>query len=322
MQVSVVIPAYNSEAWLERAFNSVLEQQVIDYEVIIVDNNSQDTTSALMKRLREKHPEILRLASEPRQGSAAARNHGVRIARGTWIQFLDDDDVLLPGKLTRQLALVHDDTDWVIGAFIQRDLVGNETVSTVLLRDAWKGLVYNGNTGHTNSNLIRREKYLEVGGQDESLPNGVDIDLYFRLLQRDSKIIYDDIPGSVYIDREGDRLTTLMGKTSRTRAVTLKRRVIDYLQAEKPAYFQENKEFFYAALLSAIRILATENMEEAEEAIKQSFPGGIDIAQLDMAFLPRFVTLYPVLGFSAVEKLRLFATKLLPPGLKRKLKGV
>jgi len=322
MKVSIIIPTYNSASYLDRALASAIDQLKAHVEIIIVDNNSVDETPAVMKRLRAAYPDLVRLAFEPVQGSAAARNHGVRIAEGEWIQFLDSDDILLPGKLTRQLALAGPETDWVIGAFRQRDLSGKELVSDVRERDPWKGLVHNGGVGHTNSNLIRRIKYLEVGGQNEALPNGVDTDLYFRLLCAGARVVYDDVPGSIHIDREGYRLSTLKSKVSRLRSVELKGRVNAYLEEAQPAYFSEHGSFFRAALLHAIRILATENLGDATEAMKVHFPNGVSERELASGIVPAFARYYYLFGFRNVEALRIICARLLPRELKRQIKGI
>ncbi len=321
MQVSVIIPAYNSAAWLERAFASVLLQQGVTYEVIIVDNNSTDGTAVVMAELQARHPRLVRLSRATRQGSAAARNEGLRLAKGTWIQFLDADDVLLPGKFIRQLGLVDNATEWVIGACIRRDTAGNDTISP-LNEDPWKGLVHNGGVGHTNSNLIRRTLLEKLGGQDENLPNGVDTDLYFRLLRAGARVVFDHQPSAIYLDRAGYRLSELPGSTSRQRMVHLIGQVIGYLQTDRPRYFAEQEGFFRAALVKAIRVLATQNLEEAKACFRQYFPGGLPLKTLDTSILPRFVQLYPVLGFGPTESMRLVLRKLLPASLRKSIKGV
>lgn len=320
MTVSIIIPTYNSVAWLRRAFESALTQEGVDFEIVLVDNNSTDETLALSEQLRAEYPGLVRLAAEKKQGSAAARNHGVRLAKGEWIQFLDSDDVLLPGKLVRQLNLVREDTDWVIGACFRDDQRGNRTRS-ILNPDSWKGLVHNGGVGHTNSNLIRRSFYTTVGGQNEALPNGVDTDLYFRMLRAEACIVYDHEPGAVYLDRSGYRLSEIGGSTSRQRMVHLIADVITYLSKAKPEYYAERAPFFRAALLNAIRVLATTQLSEATDCFKKYFPSGVHLSELDTTILPGFVKMYSVFDFSNVERLRLGLRNILPDALKRKLKG-
>lgn len=320
MQVSVIIPAYNAEAWLPRAVASALAQDGVTFEVILVDNNSTDGTYALLEALAREHPTLMTLARETRQGSAAARNHGLRLARGEWVQFLDADDELLPGKLARQLALATPKTDCVVGASIRRAIDGTETVSE-LNPDPWKGLVHNGGLGNTNANLIRREILLRSGGQNEDLPNGVDTDLYFRLLKTGAVTVNDQRAGAIYHDRDGYRLSELSGSISRQRSVRLKGKVIAHLKDDRPGYYQANAAFFRSALLNAIRRVATADLGEAEELVKEYFPGGIRRTDLEAAILPRFAQLYPSFGFSRVESLRLRARHFMPVALRRYIKG-
>mgnify|MGYP003288076187 CR=1 FL=1 len=90
--VSVVIPTYNRSALLLDAVESVLAQEFArPFEIVIVDNNSQDDTETVARRLVEEHPGKIRYVRETQQGNAHARNLGVRTARGAIIAFIDDD---------------------------------------------------------------------------------------------------------------------------------------------------------------------------------------------------------------------------------------
>jgi glycosyltransferase involved in cell wall biosynthesis len=100
--VSVVIPVRNGVKYLGEATNSALMQGQVEVEVIVVDNGSSDGSRALA----ESFGAPVRVIDESRPGAAHARNAGVRLARGEYLAFLDADDVWLPGKLERQLALL------------------------------------------------------------------------------------------------------------------------------------------------------------------------------------------------------------------------
>lgn len=101
-RVSVVIPAFNRAKSLGRSVESVLSQTEEDFEIIIVDDGSTDNTSDLAFRFTDRR---IRWESHSHNlGAAAARNTGVRKARGKWIAFLDSDDEWLPRKLEVQLA--------------------------------------------------------------------------------------------------------------------------------------------------------------------------------------------------------------------------
>jgi glycosyltransferase involved in cell wall biosynthesis len=99
--VTVLIPAYNAAATIERAIDSVLAQTYDDYEIIVVDDGSRDRTSEVVQAYGAAAVQLLRLPSN--QGASSAVNEGLNIARGELIAFLDADDEWLPSKLMKQV---------------------------------------------------------------------------------------------------------------------------------------------------------------------------------------------------------------------------
>jgi glycosyltransferase involved in cell wall biosynthesis len=99
--VSIVIPCYNAERWLDECLRSALAQTWHDCEVIVVDDGSTDRSLEIANRFK---PQGLKVISQPNQGAAAARNTGLRSAAGSYIQFLDADDLLATDKIERQLS--------------------------------------------------------------------------------------------------------------------------------------------------------------------------------------------------------------------------
>src|SRR5258708_17351459 len=101
-EISVVIPTRDRWPLLEsRALRSALEQEDVDHEVIVVDDGSTDETSERLEGLGDPRLRAVRLNRSG--GMAHARNAGIETALGTWVAFLDDDDVWSPCKLRRQL---------------------------------------------------------------------------------------------------------------------------------------------------------------------------------------------------------------------------
>jgi GT2 family glycosyltransferase len=98
--VSVVMPAYNSARYIAQALDSALEQDYPALEIVVVDDGSTDDTVNIVTRYGDK----VRLLSQKNQGSAAARNLGIREARGKYIAFLDADDAWWPHKIRHQVA--------------------------------------------------------------------------------------------------------------------------------------------------------------------------------------------------------------------------
>ncbi len=106
--ISVVIPAYNRAHTLSNALQSVLAQSYQDFEIIIVDDASTDGTISLLKQYAD--PRIRSLAHSTNQGAGAARNTGIKQAKGEWIAFLDSDDEWTEKKLERQFHFLSTQT--------------------------------------------------------------------------------------------------------------------------------------------------------------------------------------------------------------------
>lgn len=100
--VSVIIPAYNREATIARAMDSVLAQTLADLELIVVDDASTDRTAEVVAAYAD--PRVRLLRHDTNRRAAAARNTGIRAARGQYVAFLDSDDVWFPDKLATQVA--------------------------------------------------------------------------------------------------------------------------------------------------------------------------------------------------------------------------
>ncbi len=104
--VSVIVPCFNAAPWLGEAIESVLAQTHPAIETIVVDDGSTDESVAVARRYA---PRGVQVVTQPNRGASAARNHGLRLARGAFIQYLDADDLLSPRKLEIQLARLREE---------------------------------------------------------------------------------------------------------------------------------------------------------------------------------------------------------------------
>jgi glycosyltransferase involved in cell wall biosynthesis len=108
--ISVIIPFMNAGPFLEETIRSVLAQSYARLELLLADDGSQDASTATARRYESEHPGRVRYLEHPGHanlGVCASRNLGIRHARGQLIAFLDADDVWLPHKLERQVAILH-----------------------------------------------------------------------------------------------------------------------------------------------------------------------------------------------------------------------
>lgn len=106
-RVSVIIPAYNAEVFLTETLQSVLNQDYTNLEIVVIDDGSTDGTYHVAKAILAEKPNIpSRVLFQTNSGVAAARNLGIANARGSYLAFLDSDDIWLRGKLSAQIALI------------------------------------------------------------------------------------------------------------------------------------------------------------------------------------------------------------------------
>ena len=103
---SIIIPSFNSAQWLGKTVESALAQTWPEKEIIVVDDGSTDGSLALARHFESQG---VRVATQSNAGAAAARNTGLKIARGDYLQFLDADDLLAPDKLERQIRRLQAD---------------------------------------------------------------------------------------------------------------------------------------------------------------------------------------------------------------------
>lgn len=115
MDVSVIVPLYNNERYIAAALDSVLNQGVPEIEIIVVNDGSTDAGAEVVAGYMREHPEV-RLINQPNSGVSAARNNGLDHATGTFVGFLDSDDVYRPGALGDMLTIAEKrGADLVVG---------------------------------------------------------------------------------------------------------------------------------------------------------------------------------------------------------------
>lgn len=93
-KISLIIPVYNSEKYLEKCLDSVFSQSFDDYEVILVNDGSADGSQDIIDAYKMRYPEVITALKQPNSGQASARNTGLAVARGEYVFFLDADDYL------------------------------------------------------------------------------------------------------------------------------------------------------------------------------------------------------------------------------------
>ena len=184
-QVSVVLPVYNSEQYLGETIESILTQTFHDFELVIVDDESTDSTPQILGRIARSDHRVTVL-SRHRTGIVGARNDGMNVARGEFIACMDHDDVMMPDRLQRQVDYLGKHPKCVaVGGFgLLIDPDGDPLIERRLPidhQDIEEELFRGINPLIQPSVTIRRESIIAIGGYREESNFAEDYDLFLRL---------------------------------------------------------------------------------------------------------------------------------------------
>ena len=202
-KISVIIPTYNRGYSIARAIKCVLKQTFQDFEIIIVDDGSQDSTEEVVGQFKDTR--IRYLAHSQNKGEPAARNTGVMAAKGEYIAFLDSDDEWLPNKLEIQLNIHEQITDEIsascTGYYLHLTKLG------IILNkipqctgSSWYRhlLLFGCDLGPGTTMVVTKQAYHEVGYYDESLIRSPDWDWLIRYVKKYKLTVVEELLAHVY----------------------------------------------------------------------------------------------------------------------------
>lgn len=184
--ISIIIPVYNGEKTIVETIESVSKQTFTDWELIVIDDGSKDSTLKILNSIKEDR---MRLFSYPNAGVSASRNRGLALATGEFVSFLDADDLWTPDKLEAQwkalqenpqAAVAYSWSDWIdeSGNFLRAGghiTANGHVYEKLLLRD----FIESG-----SNPLIRKKALDEVGEFEPSVTPAEDWDMWLRLAAR------------------------------------------------------------------------------------------------------------------------------------------
>ncbi len=208
-KVTVAIPAYNAERCLRETLESVLAQTLSPHEILVVDDGSSDGTEDIVRSFGDR----VRYIKQPNQGIAGARNTAIQNATGDWIAFLDHDDLFLPTKLEKLVAVVDSNPELVVAYSTFTYLYSDGSTKDMPVfpaKDLWPAIRYRTPILPSTA-LVRRSALLEIGGFRKFYGTD-DWDLWFRLIRRYSPSAFQEIPESLTMYRwwEGNESRNFM----------------------------------------------------------------------------------------------------------------
>ncbi len=219
MSVTIVIPVYNAEDYLVSTLDSCLAQDAsVLKEIIVIDDRSTDRSKQIIERYTAEHPGLIKhLSNTGSKGAPAARNLGIKHASGTYIQFLDADDVLSENKLSAQFNALMNKSTYAVSSCswckFHKDTsdaqVRKQTIDKSYdtpwewLIDSWSGK----GMGQTGIWLVSKQLVAEVNGFDESLAKNQDGDFFTKILLRAQSIEFCEEAMVYYRDRTNNSVS-------------------------------------------------------------------------------------------------------------------
>lgn len=213
--ISVIIPTYNYGVLIGETLKSLQQQTLTEWECIVVDDGSTDSTPEFVSRFAEGEPRV-RYLHQPNQRQAVARNTGLAAARGHYIQFLDADDLIEPRKLERQVEFLeaHAEADIVYGGvrFFRTECPDERLYAMFGENEPWMPEVSGAgravllalvrqNIMVINSPLVRRSVINDVGAFDPVLPPVEDWDYWIRCALAGKRFEFRDFEGTLALVR-------------------------------------------------------------------------------------------------------------------------
>ncbi len=260
--ISVIIPVYNGEKTIRETIESVLSQTFKDFELIVINDGSQDTSLEIVERIQDPR---LKVFSYRNAGQATSRNRGIAHACGEYISFIDADDLWTPNKLEAQLRALQDNPQAAVayswtkcidefGQFSRRGShisVTGDVYAKLLLID----FIENG-----SNPLIRTQALAEVGGFDESMTPSEDRDLWLRLAARYHFVA---VPSPQILYRQS--VNSESANVLRMEAASL--RVIEQAFTQAPESLQHLKKHSLANIYKGLTFKALEGPPEQQRGL-------------------------------------------------------
>lgn len=301
MLVSVIIPCYNVQEYIEECLDSVFKQSYSNLEVIVVDNNSNDDTYEILVNYKRNRQPKISILKESIQGASAARNKGLQYAKGEWIQFLDADDLLEVDKIAHQVSLIKPNTIFLVGASKHLDINNKKTIRLIPNQNYWVNLVQS-KLGNTCSNLFKRSAVMDVNGWDVTLKSSQEADLMFRLLKSEGTIVVSNNPKTVIRARVSGQISN-GSLENKMRFIELRLEIIRYLKAAKSELFLLHKNELCISVYNWIKKIGI-NEPDLGQRYYRELPEGFQPNTIKARLFKKLIDL---LGFRFVMKVFKFA---------------
>jgi glycosyltransferase involved in cell wall biosynthesis len=210
--VSIIITTHNREILLPRAIDSVLQQTYENIELIIVDDASKDNTQKIIKEYMDKYPTTIKsIKHEKPMGGNVARNAGIKLASGTFIAGLDDDDAFHAKRIECLIKAYEDKYSLITSNDIIVTDDGKEKIINKPKIITLKRMLNENTVG--NQVLVKKERLIALGGFDESLSASQDYDMWLRVIKKyGNALVLQEGLQYIYISNSTKRISSAGNK--------------------------------------------------------------------------------------------------------------
>lgn len=253
-KVSVIVPSYNHERYVEPAIRSVLDQTFQDFEIIVVDDASSDDTTRVVEGIRDSRIRLVRMA---RNRAVHTRNEGLGLATGTYIAFQNSDDRWDERKLETQIEVLENQPN-TVACFtavqpideMSRPIAGSFAHDLFATRNRshieWlRSFFETGNCLCVTSAVVRRTAIGEIGGFRESLVQMGDFDLWIRLVALGDFHIVDAPLTQMRILEQNKNLSAPSAETNRRSVIEFAEVLSRYAEAPVLGLIPEAFDFIF-----------------------------------------------------------------------------
>ena len=325
MKLSVVIPVYNAQHFIKKAYQSIINQKIENFEIIFVDNNSNDESVKEIQSL-VKLDDRVKLLGESKQGAAPARNIGIKNAVGEYIYIFDVDDEIYPNALLNMLDVLetYPNIDAVFGKMIksynrinQTQKPQGDSMAVTIKESPYWGLKWfsslKGVVGPP-AFLYRASVFKKIGLFNEAIKNNEDTAFDIKLGMT-CNIAFLDMYVYLYFKHENSTIQTAKKKMSRAFMVwprLVKEHLPFYLKQELPLKF---KTLLFAQLYQSMgrQITFTKGFQKRSGLKKQLLS---EINEINVPFSIRFyLGILVLLPFEVLRKI--YGYKIVPSEIKK-----
>lgn len=298
--VSILIPCFNAEAWVDEAVESALAQDYSRTEVIVHDDGSTDGSLDVIRRFEGR----IRISSGPNRGGNAARNRLLQEARGEWLQYLDADDALLPDKISGQMAVIATSptVDVLYGPVTMEYRYGGPPRREQLVvprSDVWVQLA-RWHLPQTGAPLWRKTAIESVGGWTPDQPCCQEHDLYLRLLMSGKRFRYADSGGAIYRHWGAGTVSTRNQRQVISERLKIEHRAEQHLKASG-LLTDERHSAINQARFEMARLLWHIDREQARQTIAEIRRSQPAFRPGSIAAPPLYRAIHGIAGFVVAE---------------------